>query len=533
MKLFSRITIGALCVLSGVVGQVAFAHVAVDEDHLGPLGLTEGDIVGSSEGDPDIYIVNQFGYKRLFLSPTIFSFYGHLRFDQVKRFQTTVIDAMPISALFRNCEANDKRVYALEVTGEDGAALRWVNISGEAAVAEDAQFFKKIFCINAREFASYPKGVAYTALAQVPVYKRSALPTPGANTTSLPLQVPSGYRISLFTPQKVGPLRMMAVSPDGILFVSMPSASGLYGGSALSNGSVFALPDRNGDGVADETKRVLTGLRMPHGLAFFSGYLYVAEEGAVARYAYTNGGTLGARQVVVSNLPTGGEHISRSIAFSSAGKMYIAVGSSCNNCSPGQAGTAAIWEYNADGTGGRIYATGLRNAVGLAFHENGELWTTENSRDYLGDDLPPDEINSVRDGGNYGWPRCYGRQVIDSAYTDTGFCQATQPSIHTMQAHSAPLGLTFVRSSQFSSWIGDVLVARHGSWNRKQPVGYDVIRLDVEGNAIVGESPFITGWLTDKNVKMGRPVDVIFGHDGALYISDDMANVIYRVTKLP
>jgi glucose/arabinose dehydrogenase len=449
----------------------------------------------------------------------------------VKRFADTVIASMPISALFRNCETDDQRVYALQVTAEDAAVLHWVNITGAAAVQEDPDFFKRIFCINSREFAWYSKGSAYTSLDQVPRYERAPSAS-GTNTTGIALNLPAGFRISSFS-AKIGPLRFMAFSPDGILFVSMPSIAGLYGGSGVSDGKVFALPDRDGNGTADETKTVLSGLRLPHGLAFHGGYLYVAEEGAVARYAYTNGGTLGARQVIAS-LPTGGEHLSRTIAFSPAGKMYVSVGSPCNDCTTGNPGTAAIWEFNADGTGGRIYANGSRNAVGLAFNPTtGELWATENGRDFLGDDLPPDEINIIRDGGHYGWPYCYGARIPDPKHPQYD-CATTQASTHDTQAHSAPLGLAFVRGTQFpSAWSGDLIVARHGSWNRSQPVGYDLIRLDVQGNAVVGEEPFITGWLAAGNQKLGRPVDVIFGPDGSLYISDDKANLIYRVTKTP
>lgn len=521
--------ISALAVFMGSA-NAALAHVSVDAAYLAALGLREGDIVGSTDAsDPDIYIINEYGYRRLFLSPDIFAFYGHLRYDSVHKLADTVVASMPISALFRNCETDDQKVYALEVLSEDDAMLRWVNVSGSAAAAEDPDFFKRIFCINSKEFSWYRKGAEYSALAQIPVYQR-APSTAGINETNIPLHVPSGFRISLFA-HLSDPPRFMAFSPDGILFVSMPSAAGLYGGSGLSDGKVYALPDRNGDGTADEVKTVLTGLRMPHGLAFHDGYLYVAQEGTVARYPYLNGGNLGARQVIVANLPTGGEHISRTVAFSPSGKMYVSVGSACNDCTTGAAGTAAVWEFNADGTGGRVYASGIRNAVGLAFQPTtNALWATENGRDFLGDNLPPDELNIIRDGAHYGWPYCYGARVRDPKHPQYD-CAVTQPSVHALQAHTAPLGLSFITGSQFpADWKGDLLVARHGSWNRTQPVGYDVVRLDVQGGTVVGEYPFISGWLDSRNAKLGRPVDVLFGSDGALYLSDDKANVVYRIT---
>lgn len=507
--------------------KTVLAHLEVDLDY---LGLREGDIVGSTDlSDPDIYIINEAGYKRLFVSPAIFGLYGHLRFANTKRIDNDVLGKMSVSTFFRNCETNDPKVYALRIVDEDTATLHWVNMSGNQAAAEDPEFFHKIFCINSREFTMYTKSSAYTALSQIPVYKRSSAQS--INETNLPLKIPAGFKISLFTP-KIGPLRFMAFSPDGILFVSMPSSKGLYAENRPDDGKVFALPDKDNNGVADEVKTVLSGLHIPHGLAFYNGYLYVTEEGTVSRYTYTNDGNIGGREVVVSNLPTGGEHISRTIGFSSQGKMYVSVGSACNNCATGQEGTAAIWEFNPDGSGGQIFARGLRNAVGFVFHPTtGEMWETDNSRDFLGDDLPPDEINIIRDGKNYGWPYCYGKKVVDPQHNNTAFCPTTEPSVYNLQAHSAPLGLRFIGGTQFSSWTGDLLVARHGSWNRSQPVGYDIVRLDVSGSAIVGEYPFITGWLTPKNEKLGRPVDIIFGPDGALYISDDKVNSIYRVTK--
>lgn len=515
--------------------QIASAHLEVDYKS---LGLQEGDIIGSSNlNDPDIYIINESGFKRLFLSPTIFGFYGHLRFPNVKRLDDAVIEKMPTSGLFRNCETDDQKVYAIEVNGEDNANLNWVNISGETAATQDHDFFGKVFCINSREFNWYSRGNTYTSYSAIPTYRRSELART-INETDIPLSIPAGYKIALFTPQAVGPLRFMAFSPDGILFVSMPSSKGLYADNRPDDGKIFAMPDKNNDGVADEVKTVISGLHIPHGIAFYNGYLYIAEEGKVSRYPYLNDGKIGTREVIVSNLPTGGEHVSRTIGFNSSGKMYVSVGSACNNCTTGEEGTAAIWEYNSDGSNGRIFATGLRNSVGFVFNPTtNEIWATENSRDFLGDNLPPDEINIVRDGGNYGWPYCYGAKVVDGFYNNSSRCQTTNPSTHNTQAHSAPLGLRFVTGSQFSQWTGDLIVARHGSWNRTQPIGYDIIRLDVVSNTIVTESPFITGWLTPTNSKLGRPVDVIFGPDdlpsqGALYISDDKANVIYRVTKI-
>lgn len=509
----------------------AGAHVEVPLD---AIGLHEGDLIRSSNPqDPDIYIVNEHGYKRLFLSPAIFSFYGHLRSTNVKRVET-YFDLLPTAGFFRNCEARDPRVYAIEVTAEDAATLRWINLSADEALVGNHDFFKQVFCINTREFNSYPKGRAYTALSQIPSYARTTLPPPAINETSLPLTLPDGFRISIFTREALGPLRFMAFSPDGILFVSMPSSKGLYATNVSDDGKIFALPDRDNDGKADETVTLVSGLHLPHGIAFYDGYLYVAEEHAISRYLYRGNAAVGTREVIISNLPAGGEgHVSRTIGFGPSGKMYVSVGSSCNSCEESDGRRATILEYNPDGSGERIFAQGLRNTVGFVFHPvTKEIWATENGRDWLGDTLPPDEINIVRTNTHYGWPGCYGKNNVDPAFGNTAFCKITQESTYDIEAHAAPLGLRFIASSQFpAGWQGDILVGLHGSWNRTDPVGYKVIKLLVDGNTVIGEQDFISGWLRPDGSKLGRPVDVLFGPDGALYISDDKANVIYRVTK--
>ena len=327
----------------------------------------------------------------------------------------------------------------------------------------------------------------------------------------------------------------MAFSPDGILFVSMPSRSGLYTGDR-SGGTIFALPDRDRDGVADEVTPVIAGLgNLPHGLAFHDGYLYVAEEDRVSRYLYLGDGDVGPREMIVEDLTAGAGHPSRTIAFGGPNKMYVSIGSSCNLCEESDRRRAAIMEYSPDGTGGRVFAKGIRNAVGFVFHPvTGEIWATENGRDSLGDDVPPDEINIIREGQDYGWPFCFGKRVPDPAFNDSARCATTAESLHDMQAHSAPLGLRFIDSPLFpEEWQGDLLVAYHGSWNRSESTGYKIVRMTVDGSKIVAEEDFIYGWLLGSGSSAGRPVDLIFGpEDGALYISDDKAGVVYRVTRV-
>ena len=246
-------------------------------------------------------------------------------------------------------------------------------------------------------------------------------------------------------------------------------------------------------------------------------------------------GRWGKRGRLIVDLPFGRGHLSRTLGINRSDKMYVSVGSSCNVCEESDQRRATIMEYNPDGSGERVFAEGVRNSVGFVFHPStDEIWATENGRDNLGNDLPPDEINILRSGQDYGWPYCYGKNIPDPAFDDSGRCTATEETVHDLQAHSAPLGLRFVSSAQFpEEWQGDLLVAYHGSWNRRPPTGYKVVRLNVEGNSIVGEEDFISGWLLDNGTSVGRPVDLIFGpEDGALYISDDKAGVIYRVTAV-
>lgn len=393
---------------------------------------------------------------------------------------------------------------------------------------------------------TYPSSVASstTTTSQPPTSDTSpatTLPSPiksprpapePVDETGLGLKIPDGYKIAYFTRTNLGPLRFMAFSPDGILFVTKPTTSDLYS-EDKSGGEVFALPDKNGDGEADDAKKVIANLgNRPHGIAFHNGYVYIAEENEVSRYKYNGNGEVGSREGVVA-LPAGNEHVSRTIMFGPSGKMYISVGSSCNVCKESRRENAAILEFYPDGSNQKVFAEGLRNAVGFIFHSaTGDVWATENGRDHLGEDLPPDEINIVKEGKHYGWPYCYGTNVADPAFNDANFCQAAEPSSWDIQAHSAALGLRFIEGPQFKDWEGDLLVAFHGSWNRQVPTGYKVVKLDVKDNKIVGEEDFITGWLKPDGSKAGRPVDVIFDSKGSLYISDDKRGVIYKMTKI-
>ncbi|MBI4278871.1 MAG: PQQ-dependent sugar dehydrogenase [Armatimonadetes bacterium] len=356
---------------------------------------------------------------------------------------------------------------------------------------------------------------AESYLAEEPGPERSSLtPTRRADLVEQVLLghrmwVPRGHRLEVFADGLTRP-RLMAVAPDGTLHVTEPHP-----------GRVLALPDRDGDGRADARVVVRAGLEFPHGLAFHDGALYIAEGTRVTRFRD------GAAQILVSGIPTGG-HVTRTIAIRD-GKLYLSAGSSCNVCEERDRRRAAVVRYNLDGSGEEILAEGLRNTVGIVFGPDGKLWGTDNGRDMLGDDEPPEEVNIIERGRHYGWPYCYGDRIGDRDFShrNRAFCAATQPPAVAIQAHSAPLGLRWGPD-------GALYVALHGSWNRSIPTGYKVIRI-VRRDAGYEVLDHVTGWLEGEGradaKAWGRPVDVIFDRAGTLYISDDFAGIIYRLLR--
>ncbi len=336
------------------------------------------------------------------------------------------------------------------------------------------------------------------------------------------LKVPDGFRIEIFAEGLEG-ARFMALGPDSAVYLTIPRA-----------GKVVALYG-DGEGPADRIETVVEKLNRPHGIAFHDGALWVAETDAVVKFPAYPGGRAGDPVTVVEDLPGGGNHWSRTIVFGpDDGMLYVSVGSTCNVCIEDDARRAAITRYRADGSGEERFATGLRNAVGLAWHPvTHELWATHNGRDWLGDDLPPEEIvNIVIQGGDYGWPYCYGDRVPnpDIEMQNPSRCDATIPPAITDTAHSAPLGCAFYTGDQFpEEYHGDLFVAYHGSWNRSEPTGYKVVRVVAEEGKPVEILDFVSGFLPPEGKAIGRPVDVLVDIDGSLVISDDAAGRLFRV----
>ncbi len=314
---------------------------------------------------------------------------------------------------------------------------------------------------------------------------------------------------------------MMAIGPDGMLYVAERGAD-----------RIVRLPDLDNNGSADSLQNVADNLSAPSSLAFHpDGSLYVGETPRILRLSQPDAqGVFQQRQVIIRGLPVGG-HNTRTVLLSPDGKyLYVSVGSSCNVCEEDDPRRAAILRYNSDGSGEEIFASGLRNAVGITFRPGtDELWATNNGRDMLGDDLPPETINLVIQGDDFGWPRCHAGRIVDPQFGGTQGCQGVAAPSVEMQAHSAPLGLGFYTGDQFpADYQGDLFVAFHGSWNRSSPTGYKVVRIPFDGGKPGPVQDFAVGWLVD-GVAWGRPVDVISAPDGSLFVSDDSGGIIYRI----
>ncbi|HLC40892.1 MAG TPA: sorbosone dehydrogenase family protein [Methylomirabilota bacterium] len=347
--------------------------------------------------------------------------------------------------------------------------------------------------------------------------------TPAESQDLSSIKLPPGFVISTFA-KGLGSARFMALDPNGTLVVSI-----------TRGGKVLALPDRDGNGRADTQVVILDDLDSPHGLAFQQGFLYVAETGRILRYRYNPATMIAAEQtIIVRNLPRGGGHFTRTLVVGPDEKLYVSVGSSCNVCEERDKRRASIVRYNPDGSGEVLFATGLRNAVGITFRPGTtELWATNNGRDWLGDDLPPEYVTEVKEGGFYGWPYCYSNQgkiVPDPDYGSPERCQKAMAPNVEFQAHSAPLGLTFYQGDRFPpEYRGNIFVALHGSWNRSVPTGYKLLRIVLKNGKPERVEDFAWGWLEGRQ-RSGRPVDVLTGKDGALYVSDDTAGQIYRIS---
>ena len=334
------------------------------------------------------------------------------------------------------------------------------------------------------------------------------------------IELPDGFSIGVFASGVTG-ARSLAQSPGGTVFVGTRDA-----------GVVHALVDEDGDGAADERYRIASGLNSPNGVAFRNGSLYVAEISRILRYDGVENRLDSPPQpvVVTDRLPTDTHHGWKFIRFGPDGRLYVPVGAPCNICDEADPYNS-ILRMAADGSY-QIVARGVRNTVGFDWHPGTRrLWFTDNGRDYLGDDSPPDELNVLTSSGqHFGYPFCHGRDVSDPRFGSLRSCSEFRPPVQELGPHVAALGMRFYTGEMFPDrYRGQIFIAEHGSWNRTDPIGYRVmvVRLGAGGQAI-GYEEFATGWLQN-GTAWGRPVDVMVRADGSLLVSDDRRGAVYRI----
>ncbi len=349
-----------------------------------------------------------------------------------------------------------------------------------------------------------------------------ATPQPSAALPLDRIKLPAGFSIGIFSAQVPG-ARSLALSPKGIVYVG-----------TRREGKVYALADRDRDGRADEVHTIASGLRVPNGVAWKDGALFVAEVSRVLRFDGIDDRLANPPQpqVVTAAYPGDDHHGWKFIRFGQDGRLYVPVGAPCNVCDPENPIYSTITRLPSGGGKPEIFARGVRNTVGFDWHpRTGELWFTENGRDWMGDDSPPDELDRApRPGLHFGFPYCHAGRIPDPEFGKRRPCSELVPPEIDLAPHAAAIGMRFYTGTMFPEpYRGQIFIAEHGSWNRSKPIGYRVTWVRLQGNKAVSYEPFAEGWLHG-GAAWGRPVDVQALPDGSLLVSDDGAGAIYRIT---
>jgi len=337
------------------------------------------------------------------------------------------------------------------------------------------------------------------------------------------LRAPAGFDLQLYQ-RDVPKARFLRVTKEGDLLVSRPHSGDIQ----------LLRKDKNGDGKADEMITLISGLNRPMGLDFIGSWLYIAESNQIGRVRYDgiSGQVKDEYEVLISDLTDNGNHWTKTLRAGEDGLLYLTQGSSCNVCEEEDERRATMMRFQPDGSNPEIIATGLRNSVGFDWAPwNGEIYATDNGRDLMGDDFPPCELNHVIIDGFYGWPYYNGDNIKDPDMGEDPQIgnRKPLPPVHNFRAHNAPLGISFLNNETLpQEYQRSALVALHGSWNRSSPDGYKVVSLHWTDTGIE-ERDFLTGFNKDANI-IGRPVDIAQGPDGAIYVSDDYASAIYKLT---
>lgn len=340
------------------------------------------------------------------------------------------------------------------------------------------------------------------------------------------LSVPEGFEVKVFaTPG--GKTRMLAAH-GGAIYVTRPQ-----------EGDVLRLEDSDANGVADVTTTVASGYPMVHGIAFDDDTVYLATAKELIRGTVGGDGSLGNLEVLFDNLPDGGQHPLRTLGIGPDGQLYLSVGSSCDACEETSPEHATVLRVSLEDFSRTVFASGLRNTIGFGWHpETDQLWGMDNGSDWRGGELPPEELNRIEQGGDYGWPYCYGDKQVDPIIADPpqttkqAYCAATLSSVLENQAHEAPIGMAFYDHTAFpEEYRGNAFVAMHGSWNRIPATGYEVVRVVFEDGQPTGIEDFVTGFLdASGTATFGRPAGITVDEQGNLLFSDDSNGVIYRVS---
>lgn len=342
------------------------------------------------------------------------------------------------------------------------------------------------------------------------------------------LKLLPGFQINAFA-KELGNSRMLAVAEDGTVFVTRRDL-----------GEVSALRDTNNDGVADSNEVVFKDLKGVHGITIHDGHIYLATVKELMRAPLENGKP-GKLETLIKDLPDGGQHPNRTMAFAPDGALMLSIGSSCNACLETNPEHATILQVDSKSWQRKVFAKGLRNTIGFDWHpQTKAFWGWDHGSDGLGNDVPPEEFNALKQGGDYGWPFCFGKQVVDPIMKDPPnstkgeHCAKSVASTLEYQAHSAPIAFTFYKGSQFpQEFQDDGFVAMRGSWNRKPATGYKVVRVKFENGKPTGTEDFVSGFLLeDGKAHFGRLAGVAVAKDGSLLFSDDANGVVYRVAYM-
>lgn len=336
------------------------------------------------------------------------------------------------------------------------------------------------------------------------------------------IKMPAGFSISVYA--NVPNARSLCWGDKGTLFVGNRDGH-----------SVYAVTDENKDGKADKVYKLTNDMNTPNGVAFRNGSLYIAEISRITRLDNIEDHLADPPKpvVVYDKYPDKTHHGWKFIAFGPDGKLYVPVGAPCNVCDEKDSVFASITRINPDGTGMELYAKGVRNSVGFTWHpQTKEMWFTDNGRDMLGDDKPFCELNyAPQKGMHFGFPYCHQGDILDPEFGNGKNCADYTAPAAKLGPHVAPLGLRFYTGNMFpAEYRNQIFIAEHGSWNRSKPIGYRLGIATLNGNKVTSYKPFAEGWLQADDKVLGRPVDVVVGPDGSLFVSDDYAQVVYKIS---